>query len=207
MAGAARGGGAGPLPSLPSQRTDDRLEDKLAVAVVVHAVLEREVDRVVAALARAEVEVVAGAGKVLAVLVEGRRHHAVGRVEGLLHAVAVVDVNVDVEHARVHLEQLQDAQHAVVDVAEAARLALLGVVQPAAPVDDNVRLARVQPRRAADRAARAQLAELKEAVVDGAVLRRRAARGSMSCASSPLWAARSCRRPQRGRGWSSQIWW
>jgi hypothetical protein len=42
---------------------------------------------------------VAGAGKILAVLVEGHCHHTVGAVEGLLHAVAVVDVNVDVQHA------------------------------------------------------------------------------------------------------------
>ena len=34
-------------------------------------------------------------------------------------ARTVVDVDVDVQHAGVVLEQLQDAQHAVVDVAEA----------------------------------------------------------------------------------------
>ena len=34
-------------------------------------------------------------------LVEGGGHHAVGRVESLLHAVAVVHVNVDVQHALV----------------------------------------------------------------------------------------------------------
>ena len=132
----------------------------------------------------------AGAGKVLAVLVKGRRHHAVGRVEGLLHAVAVVDVNVNVQHARVHLEQLQDAQHAVVDVAKARRLGLFRVVQAAAPVDDNVRLLGVQPLRAAQRARRRQLAKLKQPVKHRAVLahvealqpaverERRAGRGS-----------------------------
>jgi hypothetical protein len=42
--------------------------------------------------------------------VEGHGHDAVGGVEGLLDAVAVVDVNVDVEDARVEAEQLDDAQ-------------------------------------------------------------------------------------------------
>ena len=44
---------------------------------------------------------VAGAGEVLPVLVERDGHHAVGGVEGLLHAVSVVNVNVDVHHAPV----------------------------------------------------------------------------------------------------------
>ena len=36
---------------------------------------------------------------VLSVLVKGAGHYAVGEVEGLLNAVTVMDVNVDVEHA------------------------------------------------------------------------------------------------------------
>ena len=51
---------------------------------------------------------ISGAGEVLSVLVEGDGHHAVGGVEGLLHAVAVVDVDVDVQHPLVVLEQFQD---------------------------------------------------------------------------------------------------
>ena len=65
-------------------------------------------------------------------------HDAVGAVEGLLDAVAVVHVDVDVQDARVDLEQLEDGQHDVVDVAEAGRLRLLGVVQPPGPVDGHV---------------------------------------------------------------------
>ena len=48
---------------------------------------------------------VASTGEVLAVLVEGHGHDAVSRVEGLLNAVAVVNVNVDVQHALVISEQ------------------------------------------------------------------------------------------------------
>ena len=43
---------------------------------------------------------VAGAGEEVAELVEGDRHDAVGRVERFFHAVAVMDVDVDVQHAR-----------------------------------------------------------------------------------------------------------
>jgi hypothetical protein len=102
--------------------------------------------------------------------VQRERHDAVARVEGLLDAVAVVDVDVDVEHALVVLEQLEDAEHAVVHVAEARGLALLGVVQAAGPVDADVGLLAVEARGAADRARGGDLAELEEAVEDGAVL-------------------------------------
>lgn len=36
-------------------------------------------------------------------LVEGEGHHAIGQVESLLDAVAMVDVDVDVQHSRMHL--------------------------------------------------------------------------------------------------------
>ena len=42
---------------------------------------------------------IASAGEVLSVLVEGDGHDSVGCVESLLHAVAVVDVDVDVQNA------------------------------------------------------------------------------------------------------------
>ena len=38
--------------------------------------------------------------------------------EGFLHAVAVVDVDVNVQHPLVVLEQLQDRQHNVIDIAK-----------------------------------------------------------------------------------------
>ena len=70
-------------------------------ALVVHAVVQREVDRVVLTLVRANVLDVARAGEVLSKLVEGCGHDAVRRVECLFHAVSVVDVDVDVQHALV----------------------------------------------------------------------------------------------------------
>lgn len=53
---------------------------------------------------------------------EGHCADAVGSQERLLHPIPMVDVNVDVQHARMVLEQLQDCQHYVVHIAEPARL-------------------------------------------------------------------------------------
>lgn len=44
---------------------------------------------------------VAGAREVLAELVERDAHHAIRGVESLLNTIAVVDINVDVQHALV----------------------------------------------------------------------------------------------------------
>ena len=81
---------------------------------------------------------ISSAREVLAVLVEGDGHDPVRGVEGLLHAVPVVDVDVDVEHSLVVLQELEDGQHDVVDVAEARGLRLLGVVETPGPVDGDV---------------------------------------------------------------------
>jgi len=82
-------------------------------------------------------------------LVKGDGHDAVCGVEGILHAVAVVDINVDVQHAAVVLEHLEDGQHDVVDVAEARGLLLARVVQPARPADGNIARAVAQFGRTA----------------------------------------------------------
>ena len=57
------------------------------------------------------------------------RHHPVGQVEGLLHAVPVVDVDVHVQHAGMYLKELHDGQHDVIHVAEPRSLRLLGMAR------------------------------------------------------------------------------
>ena len=159
------GTGGEPLHHLRDDGTEDGAE-----GFVVHAVVEGEVDGIVLPLGVANVEDVAGAGEVLAELVEADGHDAVGGVEGLLDAVAVVDVDVDVEDALVLLEELEDGEDAVVDVAEAGGLGLLGVMETAGPVDDDVGTVLVEAAGAADGAGRVQLAELEETVEDRTVL-------------------------------------
>lgn len=45
---------------------------------------------------------------------ERARHDTVGSVKGLLDTVSVVDINVNVENARVDPQQLQDTENAMV---------------------------------------------------------------------------------------------
>lgn len=56
--------------------------------------------------------------EVILELVEGACHDSIGQVEGFLHAVSVVDIDIDVQHSLVGLQQFQDGQHAIVDIAE-----------------------------------------------------------------------------------------
>ena len=68
------------------------------------------------------------------------------------------------------LEELQDGEDDVVDVAEPRGLALLGVVETARPVDGDVGIPAVELDGGADASPRGGLAEGEEAVEDGAVL-------------------------------------
>ncbi|KAJ6264428.1 Chromatin modification-related protein png1 [Drechslerella dactyloides] len=149
----------------------DALEEE-EVAIVVDAVFQGHVEAVVAAVAGADVFEPACAGEELLriVLVEGEGHDAVGGPEGLFDAVAVVDVDVDVEDARVVAEQLEDGQDDVIDVAEAGRLRFLSVVQAAAPVDGDVGLAVDELAGAVEGGAGVDAGKVEEAVKDGAVV-------------------------------------
>ena len=97
-------------------RLNDRPEDEF-VRVIVDAVAQRHVDRVVLPAPDAPILDVARAREEVAELVQRAGHHAVRRAERLLDAVAVMDVDVDVEDALVYTEQLENAEH---DVCESA---------------------------------------------------------------------------------------
>lgn len=63
--------------------------------------MQRNVDRVSTAWAVSDIGEGAGAGEEFAVFMEGDGHYAVGAVEGFFDAIAVVDVDVDVEDSLV----------------------------------------------------------------------------------------------------------
>ena len=52
----------------------------------------------------------------------------------------MVDIDVDIQDARVMQEELKNGEHNIIDVAETRRFGLLGVVQPARPIDGDVGL-------------------------------------------------------------------
>jgi hypothetical protein len=51
----------------------------------------------------------------------------------------MVDIDVDVEHSLVVLEQLQDSEHDIVDIAKAACTLLLGMMKASRPIYAYVR--------------------------------------------------------------------
>jgi len=81
----------------------------------------------------------------------------------------MVDIDINIQNSLVVLEELEYGEHDVVDVAEAGRLALFGVMQAPRPVDGDV-VAVVELDGAPDGGAGVGLAEAVEAVKDGAVL-------------------------------------
>jgi hypothetical protein len=98
-------------------------------------------------------------------VVQGRGQNAVGREKGLLDAVAVVDVGVEVQDALKArcLEELQDREDAVVDEAEAGGARAARMVPPALPVRGDLRAPADQRGGGRERAAGGQLGVLGEA--------------------------------------------
>jgi hypothetical protein len=144
--------------------------EKLKEVIVRNTRLERDVESELLAVPLAFLEESASAGEeLIAVLVERYSHAAVGKVESLFDAVTVVDVDVEVQHARVDVEQLDNRQHDVVDVAEPARLRFLGVVQPSRPVYSNVRLPVQQQAGGVNGGTRGDLAEIVEPIEGGTI--------------------------------------
>ena len=124
---------------------DHRLHDgfeKVDVVFVVDSIAEWDVEGVVFSGPAANVVPAAGSGEevVFVVFVEGESHNPVGGEEGLLNAVAVVHVDVNVQHTWVVPEQLQNREHNVVDIAESRRFGFFSVVEPAGPVYRDVGL-------------------------------------------------------------------
>ena len=81
---------------------------------------------------------VAGPREVIFKLMRAEGEHPVCGVEGLFHAVAMMNINIDIQDSLVHFQQFKYGQHDIVDIAEATGLGLLGVMKPARPVDDRL---------------------------------------------------------------------
>lgn len=66
------------------------------------------------------------------------RHDPIARIKRLLDAVSMVNIDINIKHARVRAQELEDAEYDVVDVAETGGFAFLGVVQAPGPVYSDV---------------------------------------------------------------------
>lgn len=141
----------------------DNWLEKVLVTLVINAIPQGHIQTVVAAtLCPDFIHVTCAREEVISVFVEGHRHDPVSEVESFLNPVTMVDVNINVKHPRVVLEQLQDANHNVVDIAEARGLKLLGMVQTTSPVNGNITDLVVQLGCSLQRCACVTRAELKE---------------------------------------------
>ena len=79
---------------------DDRFKNK-TIIIVGDAFFQRHIHRIVSAIVGAQLKHVTRARKKsVAIFVEGHGHHSIGQVERLLHAIAMMYVNIDVENAR-----------------------------------------------------------------------------------------------------------
>lgn len=76
---------------------DDWLEDSL-VRSIVNAIAERKIDRVVLSLADANVAKLTSTRKVFAILMKRDCHDPISGVESFFDTVAVMNVDVNVEH-------------------------------------------------------------------------------------------------------------
>mmetsp|Transcript_26272 Transcript_26272/g.36667 ORF Transcript_26272/g.36667 Transcript_26272/m.36667 type:complete len:200 (+) Transcript_26272:460-1059(+) len=99
----------------------DRFENAL-IALIIDPVHKWEVDRVLLTLVHPNVLHSSGAREILPIFVKRGRHDSVRVVKSLFHPIPMVDVDVDVEHPRIVVEQLEDCQNNIIDVAKARRL-------------------------------------------------------------------------------------
>jgi hypothetical protein len=74
------------------------------------------------------------------VFVERKSEHTVGRFESLLHAIAMMNIDIDVQYTLMLGQQELYRNDDVVDVAESRSQILLRVMQATGPVDGYVRL-------------------------------------------------------------------
>ena len=109
---------------------------------VAQAILQRHVHGISPTSPFPSVLLRARPWEVFTKLVKTACHDTLGSVEGLLHAITVMAVDVDVEDSRVGAEKFKDAQNYVVDIAESRRFPLLCVMKTTCPVYSNVGVSR-----------------------------------------------------------------
>ena len=144
---------------LASKRTYNLVD--VEIGLIIESFLKRNIERIIQTLACASLFEIAGAWEEVTVPMEGYSHDSVSRVEGLLHAISMVDVDVDVQNSIMILQKLKNCKDDIVYVAEAACLLLLCMVQSARPVDGDVCRLVIEFDRCINRCATADLGKLE----------------------------------------------
>jgi len=112
--------------------------------VILETIQKRYVDCIAGSFLTPHILDISCPREEVTISVEADGHHSVGCVKGFFNSIAVVDVDIDVEHSLMILEQLQDSKHNVIYITEPRGRLLLCMMKASSPVDANVRRLMIQ---------------------------------------------------------------
>ena len=96
--------------------------------LIIEAIFQWDIDGISHPLASPSVFLCPSSREVLSELMEATGHDTVCRVECFLDAISVVTVDVDVQYPWVCSQEFENPEYDIIDVTEARRLPLLGVM-------------------------------------------------------------------------------
>lgn len=91
-------------------------------------------------------------------------HNSICKVKGLLHPISVMHVDIYIQNPGVILEQFQNSDDDVVDIAKTGRFEFLCVMQTSGPVNSNITVVVVEFHGAFQRRTRVHRTEVKQTV-------------------------------------------
>mmetsp|Transcript_11111 Transcript_11111/g.16845 ORF Transcript_11111/g.16845 Transcript_11111/m.16845 type:complete len:219 (+) Transcript_11111:796-1452(+) len=117
------------------------------------------------------IEDISRAGEGVSMLMEAHSHDAIGGIECLLYPIAMVDPNINVQHAMVLvvLQQFQNGQDTIIHITKPGCLGLLGMVHAPRPINNRIGLVLIQTYRTPHASTGVKLTELKESIKDGTI--------------------------------------
>lgn len=113
--------------------------EQMIVCFVIDPSIQGHIQRIVLPISMADIFHITCPWEKVAILMKRDCHDSVRAIESLLDPIPMMHVNVNVENSIVILQQFQDSQYYVIDIAKPARLHLLGMMQPASPVNADIR--------------------------------------------------------------------
>ena len=97
--------------------------EKFVERVVIHSGFERYIERVVFSIVLSIlIEASSSREKIFPVLMEGNGHYSVRQVEGFLHTVSMMHIDIDVDDSGIDEKKLQNCQNDVIHITKPARL-------------------------------------------------------------------------------------
>lgn len=114
---------------------------------IIHTLIKREIHSPVGTLFFPDILNMSSSWEVILELMERAGHDSVSQVEGLLNPITMMDINIDIQYSLISLEQFQNSQDTVIDIAEPRGLRLFGMMQPTGPIKGIFGLALSQDRR------------------------------------------------------------